>query len=136
MKHASRSNYTMTHGEEELLREAELNYASKMYAASLISSEHAAASSAFPSQSLHAFRSRQAATHTTNCVFQKPVPNAALGQQMVRIALAIDTPTATFTVLMRLPVRLDTWRARIHRSHGGASRLNLPLVADDGEGWR
>jgi len=84
MKHASRSNYTMTPGEEELLREAELSYTSKMYGALLTSSEHASASSALASQSLNAFRSRQTATHTTNGVFHKSMPNAALGQQMVR----------------------------------------------------
>jgi hypothetical protein len=91
MKHASRSNYTTTPGEEDLLREAELNFASKMYGASLLSSEHLSASSAFASQSHNAFRSRQTATHTTNDVFQKPVSNAALGQQMVRIAQAMST---------------------------------------------
>lgn len=88
MKHASRSNYTMTPGEEELLREAELSYTSKMYGALLTSSEHASASSALASQSLNAFRSRQTATHTTNGVFHKSMPNAALGQQMVRLAPA------------------------------------------------
>lgn len=84
MKHASRSNYTMTPDEEAILREAELSFSSKMYGAALVSSEHEAASSAFASQSLNAFRARQTATHTTNDVFQRPMSNEAIGQQMVR----------------------------------------------------
>jgi len=84
MRNASRSTYKLVPAEEEIYRRAELDFLTKMYGTSQVAAQHTAASSAFAAHSFNASQSRQTAMKTTNASVQKPMPSAALGQQMVR----------------------------------------------------